>query len=150
MAELEALMEGMKVLIRARCYLFRQSSTYDGNLEDRVVSLESKSFHWTITSMRAVDCGWNANVTGIPSSKAKATSFETAQSVAKAWRETVTAVKDALKVSDRYVDDRTPFSPAGEASRKAISQMEQVKATMEHAASQLRLLRVPPSFTSFD
>jgi hypothetical protein len=160
MVKLEALMEGMKGLIRARSCFFRQSSTYDGDLEDVVVSLESKSFHWTITSLRAVDYGWNANVTGISSSKAKATSLEIAQNVAKAWRETVTAVNNALKLSDRIADEadhgdrgyawRALFPPAAKASEKAISQMEQAKATMEAAILRFRLLRVPPCFISFD
>jgi hypothetical protein len=161
MAEFEALMKGMEKLIRARSRLFRYSSTYDGDLEDRVVSLESKSFHWTITSLRAVDCGWNANVTGIPSSQAKATSFKIAQSVAKAWREAVTAVKDELKWTDKIaiLDEANRgyrgyewnalVSSAKEITEKAMSQMKQVKDTMEAAIFRFRLLRVPPYFTSF-
>jgi hypothetical protein len=159
MAEFEVLLKRMKGPRIDRTCFFRNSTMYYVNPEDVVVSLKSKSFHWTITSIAAVDYGWNANVTLVSACEAKATSHDIAKNIAEAWKTAVTAVSNALKLSDKYLDEigdddktgawRTLFSLIEKASTEAISRMEQVKATMEAAILRFRLLRVPPYFISF-
>jgi hypothetical protein len=197
MRGLEELVEYMESEIQKRGILTPYILSLVGrkvviNLGENVVLLRHQFTDWTTKVVAAVDYGWSLNVTGAGAADAKANVHSIVKEIAKAWKETLTVMEDAFKLSIKalqssndlrctYEDGWTIFAAwkddqgiehhrmstdvklcfpcydlqdpqstsAIEATQKVISQMKQVKSTMETAALRFRSLMFPPYFTSF-
>jgi hypothetical protein len=195
MRGLEELVEYMESEIQKRGILTPYIPNLGGsvviNLGENVVLLRHQFIDWTTKMVAAVDYGWSLNVTGAGAADAKANVHSIVKEIAKAWKETLTVMEDAFKLSikilqssndlrctyedgwvifaawkndqgiehRRFTDVKLCFpcydlqdlqsTSAIEATQKAISQMKQVKSTMEAAALRFRLLMFPPYFISF-